>query len=297
VVANIYILTYPNARVMNRGDIPGCVVTKKLLEELATEREASDKGKQKRIERAAKQYALARGMGCAGAHIGGHNIPVQMVEEVVQRGEELSGDWERYLGEFDYPQENGFYYFTKDGANGLNGKDTSPRGDRGRFSPSYAFSRLVHTLFYEPKSPLFRPIRGFFKLVESSRLLTRAFGLFERLMKVTLFECMDCGDCALFDVAYLCPMSQCPKSQRNGPCGGSSDGWCEVYPGEKLCVWVRAYRRMMRAGTAQAIADNTVPPVDWALWRTSSWGNYFLGRDHLGKAIEGSRPAAGEREK
>ena len=286
VVANIYILTFPNARVMHRGDIPGCVVTDKLLEELAQEREAPDKGKQKRIERAAKQYALARGMGCAGAHIGGHNIPIEMVEEVVERGEELSGDWERYLCEFDYPQKNGFYYFAKDEATGLNDDDESPRSDKGRFSPSFVFSRLVHALFYEPKSPFFRPVRAFFRLVESSHLFTKTFGLFERLMKVTLFDCMDCGDCALLDTAYLCPMSQCPKSQRNGPCGGSSGGWCEVYPNEKLCVWVRAYRRMMRNGTEDGIEKNMVPPVDWALWKTSSWGNYFLGRDHLGKALE-----------
>jgi methylenetetrahydrofolate reductase (NADPH) len=144
----------------------------------------------------------------------------------------------------------------------------------------------VHAVFYEPKSPFFKPIRWFFKVIESSRLLSKTFGLFERVMKVTLFDCMDCGDCALFDTAYLCPMSQCPKSQRNGPCGGSSEGWCEVYPGEKECVWVRAYRRMMRTGTADTIVENVVPPCNWALWKTSSWGNYFLGRDHLGKALE-----------
>jgi len=37
-------------------------------------------------------------------------------------------------------------------------------------------------------------------------------------------------------------VSQCPKNQRNGPCGGSYEGWCEVYPGERLCIWVKAYR-------------------------------------------------------
>jgi methylenetetrahydrofolate reductase (NADPH) len=27
-----------------------------------------------------------------------------------------------------------------------------------------------------------------------------------------------------------------------------------------------------------------VPPVNWELWQTSSWLNYYLGRDHLSKS-------------
>ena len=69
------------------------------------------------------------------------------------------------------------------------------------------------------------------------------FESLEHLAKTALFHCMNCGDCALFDIAYVCPMSQCPKNQRNGACGGSYEGWCEVYPNEKKCVWVQAYER------------------------------------------------------
>ena len=43
-----------------------------------------------------------------------------------------------------------------------------------------------------------------------------------------LFGCRDCGDCSLPDIAYVCPESQCAKNQRNGPCGGTRDGLCEV---------------------------------------------------------------------
>ena len=127
------------------------------------------------------------------------------------------------------------------------------------------------------------------KSVDNSPKMKRAFGKFERVNKVMLFDCMDCGDCALFDVAFLCPMSQCPKGQRNGPCGGSYQGWCEVYPGEKKCIWVRAYQRLKKHREENSIGKNTVPPCNWELEHTSSWLNYYLGRDHISKRL-GIRP-------
>jgi methylenetetrahydrofolate reductase (NADPH) len=106
---------------------------------------------------------------------------------------------------------------------------------------------------------------------------------FERWNKNVLYSCKDCGDCALFDVAYLCPVSQCPKDQRNAPCGGSFHGWCEVYPEEKLCIWVQAYLRLKAQHKEDEIGKYIVPPCNWELWQSSSWINYFLGRDHSSK--------------
>jgi methylenetetrahydrofolate reductase (NADPH) len=77
VIANIYILPYGAARTMNAGNIPGCVVTDKLLKQLDEERAAKDKGKQTRLDRAAKMYAIAKGMGYAGAHIGTRFLSVR----------------------------------------------------------------------------------------------------------------------------------------------------------------------------------------------------------------------------
>jgi methylenetetrahydrofolate reductase (NADPH) len=288
VLANIFVLTYPAGRTMNAGKIPGCVVTGKLLADLEAERTAPDKGKGARILRAARQYAVARGMGCAGAHIGGHGIDCDTVLEIIDRGSELSGDWERYISDLDYPQEGGYYLFEKGGSGGLNTTTFSAHRERPFRSPGYLFSRVVHSAFFEPKSPLFGLGRLTARLVDSSRILTALFSYLENVIKVMVFECRNCGDCALFDVAYLCPMSQCPKEERNGPCGGSADGWCEVYPGTQLCIWVRAYKRLVRRGTTRTFGADMVPPCDWGLWRTSSWLNYFLGRDHLGKEI-GSR--------
>lgn len=285
VLANIFVLTFPAARTMNAGNIPGCIVTDKLLAEIESERAAADKGRAERIKRAARHYAVAKGMGCAGAHIGGHGIDCDTVVEIVERGEEFSKNWERYLEEFDYPQDGGYYLFEQQKSGRLNSQIPSPRKTRRSVHPVYLFSRLVHAVVFEPKSPVYGLMRIAARVAGSAPILAGFLGYIENLVKVALFECRNCGDCALFDVAYLCPMSQCPKEQRNGPCGGSSDGWCEVYPGVRLCVWVRAYGRLARTGGETVFNTGTVPPCDWALWRTSSWINYFLGRDHIGKTL------------
>jgi len=118
----------------------------------------------------------------------------------------------------------------------------------------------------------------------------------EHLAKTILFHCLNCGDCALFDVGFVCPMSQCPKGQRNGACGGSYQGWCEVYPNEKKCVWVQAYDRLKAYGQEKSLGDYIVPPCNWELWQTSSWLNFYLGRDHTAKrlGIKPPRPPQNE---
>ena len=69
----------------------------------------------------------------------------------------------------------------------------------------------------------------------------------EKLSKSVLYRCKDCGDCSLPDIAYLCPESQCAKNQRNGPCGGTREGRCEV-DGFGDCIWLRAYERLKHDG-------------------------------------------------
>jgi methylenetetrahydrofolate reductase (NADPH) len=144
---------------------------------------------------------------------------------------------------------------------------------------------MAHKTLFNPNSIVFKGFMPVAKSLDKGPKMKRAFGKFERINKVVLFDCMDCGDCALFDVGFLCPMSQCPKGQRNGPCGGSYEGWCEVYPGEKKCIWVRAYQRLKKHREENAIAENTVPPCNWELEHTSSWLNYYLGRDHVSKKL------------
>ncbi|MBN2231747.1 MAG: methylenetetrahydrofolate reductase C-terminal domain-containing protein [Deltaproteobacteria bacterium] len=280
VLVNIYVLPYGAARFMNSNGIPGCVVTDKMLADLAREKEAEDKGKAGMLLRAAKMYAYAKGMGYAGAHIGGHGITYEQVEYIIDKGEELAANWESLVAEFDYPQDDGFYLFEKDEKTGLNTDVYAPRTSKPAVPFKYRFTRVAHHLLFEEKSAIFRTLKPLAASLDKTRGPKHLFEFFEHMSKVALFNCMNCGDCALFDTAYVCPMSQCPKNQRNGPCGGSYNGWCEVYPNEKKCIWVQAYDRQKPYGEEGNIAAYTVPPCNWNLWQTSSWLNFYMGRDH-----------------
>jgi len=285
VIGNIYVLSYPAARLMNNNLIPGCVVTDRLLAQLTEERKAEDKGKSARLLRAAKMYALAKGMGCAGAHIGGHGLNYETVEYIIDKGEELSANWQDLVAEFEYPQKGGFYFFEKDKKTGMNGKKAAGKAPRPAKSLMYIFYRIFHGAFFDIKHPFFKSYQKLAKFADRHRWLKWLVEYIEHISKVALFGCQNCGDCALFDAAYICPMSQCPKSQRLGPCGGSYEGWCEVYPNEKKCIWVQAYERLKSFKEEDSIGAYTIPPCNWSLRETSAWLNFYLGRDHTSKRL------------
>ena len=93
--------------------------------------------------------------------------------------------------------------------------------------------------------------------------------LLERWTKGLLFDCQMCGQCALSSTGMSCSMN-CPKSIRNGPCGGvRANGNCEVKP-EMRCVWVEAF-----AGSERMQGDKAIRVVQIAVDRRlegrSSW--------------------------
>lgn len=49
-------------------------------------------------------------------------------------------------------------------------------------------------------------------------------------------RCQTCGECKLYYTAGICPIARCSKSLLNGPCGGSTNGKCEIDP-EIDCAW------------------------------------------------------------
>ncbi len=285
VLANIYVLPYGVAKTMHANQIPGAIVTNKLLAEIEKERKAEDKGRSARLTRAAKMYALAKGMGFAGAHIGGYKLTYEMVEYIIEKGEELAKNWKELVADFDYPQTNGFYFFEGNSETGLDTEVAAKRIQKPKAPFIYWVSLGAHNAIFNPKSILFKMLHPFAQAIDETTTLKRFFGWNEYIVKAAMFNCMDCGDCALFDVAYLCPTSQCPKRQINGPCGGSYEGWCEVYPDEKKCIWVNTYERLRATHNEDEIGANIVPPLDWELWETSSWLNFYNGRDHNAKRL------------
>lgn len=282
LVGNIYLLPLGAAKLMNRNGLPGCVATDELVAKLEEEKQNSDKGLEARLTRAAKMYGIMKGMGFAGAHIGGHGLSGEQMDFILEQGERYVDNWKSHLDEFDFPMKKGFYYYKKDPETGLNTEETTEIDADDlemRVGFIYHLSHFTHWLMMTPGRNLFNFMRGFYKLIDGTKFM-RPYHFCEHMAKVVLYDCKDCGDCALTHVAYSCPMSKCPKHQRNGACGGSRDGWCEVYPGKRKCVYVKAYNRLKGYGAEEELHEYSVAPCDWNLYQQASWPNYFLGRDH-----------------
>ena len=95
----------------------------------------------------------------------------------------------------------------------------------------------------------------------------------ERRVKEKIFGCHMCGQCVLRSTALTCPMT-CPKQLRNGPCGGSMNGACEVFP-DKKCIWTQVYERGDRQGWLKKKLNIIQPAVDWSLYASSAWLNIW----------------------
>ncbi|MEI8298103.1 MAG: methylenetetrahydrofolate reductase C-terminal domain-containing protein [Pseudomonadota bacterium] len=111
-------------------------------------------------------------------------------------------------------------------------------------------------------APMFRAI-GYERL-------ERPMAFLERHVKGLLFDCKMCGQCVLSSTGMSCSMN-CPKSLRNGPCGGvRANGNCEVKP-EMRCVWVEAWTGAGRIKGGLDKIRVVQLPVDRRLEGRSSW--------------------------
>jgi hypothetical protein len=107
----------------------------------------------------------------------------------------------------------------------------------------------------------------------------RLLASIEHAVKKPIWGCRMCGQCVLHNTGMTCPMN-CPKSLRNGPCGGvRPDGACEVDPTMR-CVWLKAWGRAERLPFHDTTGELS-PPVDNRLWGSSSWANLLTGRDRV----------------
>jgi methylenetetrahydrofolate reductase (NADPH) len=147
----------------------------------------------------------------------------------------------------------------------------------------------MHGAVFEPGSLAFGAGRKVAGAVERApRPIGRLAHGVEHATKAVLFSCRDCGDCSLPETGFLCPESQCVKNQRNGPCGGTRQGLCEI--GEKECIWVRAYERLKAYGEEETMLDGPAVIKNAALEGTSAWGNTYLGRDHHAAQHQAAAP-------
>lgn len=292
-IANVYLLSRAAARVFRTGKIPGVVVSDRLLELAERQGASPDKGRAFFVDLAAKHVAVARGLGFDGVYLGGH-MPAERFGEIVDLARTFGeDDWRDLAREILFPLDGEFYLFEGDPDTGLSSDVVSTayleskqrRRTDLRVPFKYRFSRRMHDAVFAHDAPLFPAARAVYGTVEKApRPLRKAAHALEQTAKVPLFGCKDCGDCSLSEIAYVCPESQCAKNQRNGPCGGTRDGLCEVYDSE--CIWSQAYERLKAYGEEESMLDGPVVVKDNALQGTSAWANTFLGRDHIARQHE-----------
>jgi methylenetetrahydrofolate reductase (NADPH) len=281
---NVYVISKTVAHIMHAGEIPGCVVTEGLLRRIDEESGSDDKGKKARLDRSAKLTAVYQGMGLRGVHIGGFGLTCDDFEYIIRRAGEMSGNWQEIANEFNHSPQGSFMLFPGSGVLQTGGGTPVRQTHNREYSVHFFLSRIVHALLFDPRSPGYHIMRAYYVFAGRIPWVFRASYLFEHVVKSVMFDCRECGDCALFDCAYLCPMSQCAKFMRNGPCGGSINGMCEA-DHDKVCVWTRIYKRYNSARGIEFLRSAYIPPVNHSLARTSSWANYYLERDHTSKRM------------
>jgi len=262
VFGNVYVLPLGAAKKFNKGEPPGCFASNELVAQIQAEVDAStDKGMAARLERAAKMVAIQRGLGFAGSYIGGdHNA--DRIRWIIERSEVLAPRWEEFAAELEYAPKGGFYFFE------------SPKSEPQK----QTFWNRVADVIEPANTPrvLKGVITGTLRLIDKSPAAARALESVELAFKQPVFGCQACGNCVLGLMEYVCPMT-CPKNLRNGPCGGTFNGQCEVIP-EQKCIWVEVYNRAKAADRVDEL-KTYIPQRDRSLKGTSSYINYFLGRD------------------
>ena len=261
VLGNVYVLPGGAAKKFAKGEPPGCWVSPELLEVVTEEAKAPDKGLAARLERAAKMVAVLRGLGYAGAYIGGTHS-AENIRGIIERSEQIAGNWEEYAEEISYGKKGGFYYFES--------PRTAPK--------QREFAQKLMDVIEPANTP--KPLRsilsGILGWVDHHPSMAHALERAEYSFKNSAFGCQACGNCVLGEMEYVCPMT-CPKSMRNGPCGGTHMGQCEVFP-DRPCIWVKVYEHAYAANRVDDL-KTYIPPRDRSLEGTSSYINYYLDRD------------------
>jgi len=124
-------------------------------------------------------------------------------------------------------------------------------------------------IFYNGFERVFVSLHPLWKAIGYERM-EKPVAVVEKAVKGFLFDCQMCGQCALSSTGMSCSMN-CPKTLRNGPCGGvRANGHCEVKP-EMRCVWVEAYDGSQRMVAGKEAIKVVQFAVDGRLKGKSSW--------------------------
>ena len=263
LMGNVYVLNARTAERMATGNPPGCWASPALVEQIRRESEQADGGLNARLERAAATVAVLKGLGYAGAYIGGTH-DAEHVARILERAAQLEPQWQECAERLQFGDPNGFYM-----------DSAAPPARRRLPMVVQTLDVMGRTFDVTHDTWLRRQLTSLFTWIDRRPRLRELTERFEYWIKRPLFGCEACGNCVLDHMEYVCPQT-CPKQMRNGPCGGTLNTRCEVV--EQECIWVGVYQRAEAASRLPAL-KTFIPPPDRRLTRTSSWINYFLGRD------------------
>jgi len=285
LIGNVYLLSSRVTQIFAGGKIPGVVVTPQLLELCLKHEKSTDGGKAFFLEFAAKQIAIYRGLGFRGVYLGGiHNLPA--IEKILAIEKSFApDDWKQFAREMRFSRPGEFFYYAENPATGLadamKPNPILPTASK-HVTANYHLSKWAHDTMFAPDTTFAKFGAKLCAKSKDSFQGPKPLRALEHLSKSLLFHCKDCGDCSLPDIAFLCPESQCAKNQRNGPCGGTREGRCEV-EGYGDCIWLRAYERLKSDGQQNDLLTHAPVVQNQGLRGTSAWANSWLGRDHAAK--------------
>src|ERR1019366_4680632 len=125
-----------------------------------------------------------------------------------------------FYREINYSRPGEFFYYAAESAPGAPETKTAnlhPAPARHhRSNLMYRFSKWTHNLMFTRASFFGKWGARVCRNSKNPDQGPRALRSMEHLSKAVLYQCKDCGDCSLPDIAFLCPESQCAKNQRNG---------------------------------------------------------------------------------
>ena len=275
MLANVYVPTATIARLMQSGELAGCVVSDDLVRRLETEK------KPQRLERAALMVAAARDLGFAGAHIGGFGLTHKDFLTILERAAAIGNAWRGRMDElvFECPGE---FYLLPPGDGGLSDGEGEYQGGEvqaASVTPAEALEARAPRQLIAPESPGAR----FFAPRIRLRLLVEAAGgvvpLSQGGVRLRELRRLHPGSPrlrGLLDALVLQGAAQRPvrRLAHRRHLRGAAGAALRLEPGRT--------RRTRAAGAdPRRFARTLIPPRNWQLDETNALRNRFAETDNL----------------
>src|SRR5262249_7733281 len=156
---------------------PGCWVSPELLEKIREEAKPADAGRAARLERAARMVAILRGLGYAGAYLGG-NHQAESIRWIIRRSEAVASRWGEFADELTWAPKGGFYFY-----------ETPAALRKSRGVVSWLLDTISRTFPVNRPGRLRSLLTGIFRWFDHRPAAARALERVEYAIKGPLFGC------------------------------------------------------------------------------------------------------------